>query len=132
MEQSGGINQERRPWRIAAPLPCDCTPSTFREDGKTYGAATWIWCVQVDGDLYVRGYSGTASCWYQAAVKQRAGRITAAGSTFDVAFEPVSGAINDAIDTAYKAKYSTSQYLRPMISQQARAATVKVMLRGVQ
>jgi len=65
-------------------------------------------------------------------VKQRAGRITAAGSTFDVAFEPVSGAINDAIDTAYKAKYSTSQYLRPMISQQARAATVKVMLRGVQ
>ncbi|ALR06550.1 DUF2255 family protein [Xylella fastidiosa] len=105
----------------------DLRISPFREDGKTYGTPTWIWCVQVDGDLYVRGYSGTASRWYQAAVKQRAGRITAAGSTFDVAFEPVAGAINDAIDAAYKAKYSTSQYLRPMISERARAATVKIV-----
>jgi len=105
----------------------DLRISPFRDDGKTYGTPTWIWCVQVDGDLYVRGYSGTASRWYQAAVKQRAGRITAAGSTFNVAFEPVSGAINDAIDAAYKAKYSTSQYLRPMISERARGATVKVI-----
>lgn len=105
----------------------DLRISPFREDGKTYGTPTWIWCVQVDGDLYVRGYSGTASRWYQAAVKQRAGRITAAGSTFDVAFEPVAGAIYDAIDAAYKAKYSTSQYLRPMISERARAATVKIV-----
>ncbi|ALQ95015.1 DUF2255 family protein [Xylella fastidiosa] len=105
----------------------DLRISPFREDGKTYGTPTWIWCVQVDGDLYVRGYSGTASRWYQAAVKQRAGRITAAGSTFNVTFEPVSGAINDAIDAAYKAKYSSSQYLRPMISERARAATVKIV-----
>lgn len=105
----------------------DLRISPFRDDGKTYGTPTWIWCVQVDGDLYVRGYSGTASSWYQAAVKQRAGRISAAGSTFEVAFEPVSGVINDAIDAAYKAKYSTSQYLRPMISERARAATVKIV-----
>ena len=26
----------------------------FREDGVTYGTPTWIWCVSVDGDLYVR------------------------------------------------------------------------------
>ncbi|MFT3849542.1 MAG: DUF2255 family protein [Propionivibrio sp.] len=110
----------------------DLRISPFRDDGKTYGTPTWIWCVQVDGDLYVRGYSGTASRWYQAAVKQRAGRISAAGSTFDVAFEPVSGAINDAIDAAYKAKYSTSNYLRPMISERARAATVKVMPRSAE
>jgi len=109
----------------------DLRISPFREDGKTYGTPTWIWCVQVDGDLYVRGYSGTASRWYQAALKQRAGRISAAGSTFEVAFEPVSGAINDAIDAAYKAKYSTSQYLRPMISERTRAATVKITPRSV-
>lgn len=105
----------------------DLRISPFRDDGKTYGTPTWIWCVQVGGDLYVRGYSGRASRWYQAAVKQRAGRITAAGSTFEVAFEPVSGAINDAIDAAYKAKYTSSQYLRPMISERARAATVKIV-----
>ena len=33
----------------------------FRDDGKTTGTPTWIWCVQVDGELYVRGYNGKAS-----------------------------------------------------------------------
>lgn len=107
----------------------DLKISPFRDDGKTYGTPTWIWCVQVGGELYVRGYSGTVSGWYQAAVKQRAGRISAAGSVIDVMFEPVSGAINDAIDEAYKAKYATSQYLQPMISSRARAATVRVVPR---
>ncbi|MBU9691260.1 DUF2255 family protein [Burkholderia multivorans] len=104
----------------------DLRISPFRDDGKTYGTPTWIWCVQVDGELYVRGYSGTASRWYQAAVKQRAGRISAAGSVIDVAFESVSGSINDAIDEAYKAKYQSSRYLRPMIGAGSRAATIKV------
>lgn len=107
----------------------DLKISPFRNDGKAYGTPTWIWCVQVGGELYVRGYSGTVSRWYQAAVKQRAGRISAAGSVIDVMFEPVSGAINDAIDEAYKAKYATSQYLQPMISSRARAATVRVVPR---
>jgi hypothetical protein len=103
--------------------------SSFRDDGKTYGTPTWIWCVQVEGELYVRGYNGTASRWYQAAVKQRAGRISAAGSVIDVSFEPVSGQVNDAIDEAYKSKYQTSPYLLPMIGNRARAATVKVVPR---
>lgn len=98
----------------------------FRDDGKTTGTPTWIWCVQVDGELYVRGYHGTASRWYQAAVKQRAGSIQAAGGTFDVAFEPVSGDINKAIDAAYEAKYTESAYLQPMVSARACAATVRV------
>lgn len=103
----------------------------FRDDGKTPGTPTWIWCVQVDGELYVRGYSGTASRWYQAAVKQRAGRIQAAGETLDVAFEPVTGQINDAIDGAYQAKYTKSPYLQPMVSERARAASVRVIPRVV-
>lgn len=107
----------------------DLKISPLRNDGKTYGTPTWIWCVQADGELYVRGHSGTASRWYQAAIKQRAGRISAAGSVIDVTFEPVAGPINDVIDSAYRAKYANSQYLRPMISDRARAATVKVLPR---
>jgi hypothetical protein len=38
----------------------------FRDDGKTYGTPTWIWSVVVDGALYVRGYNGRSSRWYQA------------------------------------------------------------------
>ena len=53
--------------------------SPFREDGVTYGTPTWIWLVVVDGDLYVRGYNGQRSRWYQAAVRQKAGRIASAG-----------------------------------------------------
>lgn len=100
--------------------------SPFREDGKTYGTPTWIWSVVVDGALYVRSYNGRNGRWYQAAIKQKAGRIAAAGMTKDVSFEPVSGSINDSIDAAYRSKYASSPYLKPMISAQARDATVRV------
>jgi hypothetical protein len=99
----------------------------YREDGKTYGTPTWIWSVVVDGELYVRGYNGQDSRWYQAAVHQKAGRITAAGMTKDVSFEPVGGTeINDRVDEAYRRKYAKSPYLAPMIGERARAATVRI------
>lgn len=98
----------------------------FRDDGKTYGTPTWIWEVVVNGDLYVRAYNGVSSRWYQAALQQKAGRIQAAGMTKEVAFEPVQGDINTAIDKAYKKKYNDSPYLSPMIGNRARSATVKI------
>src|SRR5260370_40667110 len=101
----------------------------FRDDGVTYGTPTWIWSVAVDGALYVRAYNGQNSRWYQAAVRQKAGRITAAGLTKEVAFEPVDGPINDLLDDAYRQKYGESPYLRPMIGPSARSATVRVMPR---
>ncbi|MBY2968045.1 DUF2255 family protein [Rhizobium leguminosarum] len=104
----------------------DLKIAPFRDDGATYGTPTWIWEVVVDGSLYVRGYHGQKSRWYQAAVQQKAGRIIAAGMTRTVAFEPVDGPMNDRIDDAYRAKYDKSQYLAPMVSARARAATVRI------
>ena len=101
----------------------------LREDGVTYGTPSWIWSVAVDGALYVRAYNGHKSSWYQSAVRQKAGRIIAAGITKEVTFEPVNGPINDLIDDAYRAKYRGSPYLRSMIGARARSATVKVMPR---
>lgn len=98
----------------------------FRDDGVTYGTSTWIWSVVVDDALYVRAYNGIASRWYQAALRQKAGRITAAALTKEVAFEPISGSLNDNIDDAYRLKYAKSPYLKPMIGAHAGAATVKV------
>jgi|SRR5579872_4079218 len=103
--------------------------SPFREDGVTYGTLTWIWSVTVNDALYVRAYNGQDSRWYQAAMRQKAGRIAAAGMTKEVTFEPVDGAINDRIDDAYRAKYRGSPYLGPMIGAGARSTTVKVMPR---
>ena len=99
----------------------------FREDGKTYGTPTWIWSVVVGNELYVRAYNGTSSRWYEAAISKKAGRITAAVVTLDVNFEAVHGAVNDAIDSAYRIKYKGSPYLQPMIGLRARAATVRVL-----
>src|SRR4051812_26087182 len=101
----------------------------FREDGMTSGTPTWIWSVAVGDALYVRAYNGRDSRWYRAAVRQKAGRIKAAGMTKEVTFEPVDGPINDLIDDAYRAKYRDSPYLSPMVGADARSATVKVLPR---
>jgi hypothetical protein len=103
--------------------------SPFREDGVTYGTPTWVWSVVVGDALYVRAYNGQNSRWYQAAVRQKAGRITVAGMTKEVTFEPVDGPVNDLIDNAYRVKYSGSPYLDSMINTRTRSATVKVMPR---
>jgi len=103
--------------------------SPFREDGVTYGTPTWIWSVAVGDAPYVRAYNGQNSHWYMAAIQQKAGRMTAAGITKEVTFEPVEGPVNDEINDAYRAKYHNSPYLSPMIGARARSATVKVMPR---
>ncbi len=100
--------------------------SPFRDDGVSYGTPTWIWSVVVDDGLYVRAYNGKQSRWYQAAVKQKAGRIRTTGMTREVAFAPVQGSINNRIDEAYREKYKRSPYLTPMIGERARSATMKV------
>src|ERR1044071_9016086 len=76
--------------------------SPVREDGKTYGTPTWIWSVVVDDGLYVRSYNGQGGRWYQAAIRQKSGRITAAGMTKEVVFELVDGPMNERIDEAYR------------------------------
>lgn len=102
----------------------------FRADGKTTGTPTWIWSVVVDDQLYVRAYNGRNSRWFKSAMAQKAGQITAAGATRDVAFAPVEGAVSDRIDDAYRAKYAASPYLGAMIGARAREATVRITPRG--
>lgn len=107
----------------------DLHVSPLREDGMTNGTPTWVWSVEVGGDLYARAYNGQHSRWYSAAMRQKAGRIIAAGMTKEVSFEPVEGSVNDQIDNAYRAKYKGSPYLAPMIGARARSATVKILPR---
>ncbi len=100
--------------------------SPFREDGRTYGTPTWIWSVVVDDGLFVRAYNGQQSQWYQAAMRQKAGRIRAAGITTEVTFEPADASMDSRIDEAYRAKYRGSPYLVPMTGTRARSATIRV------
>lgn len=104
--------------------------SPFREDGRTYGTPTWIWSVVVGGRLFVRAWNGTNGRWYNAAVTQGAGRITAAGRTVEVAFTKADPSLDDEIDAAYQTKYAGSPYLPPMVSAGPRAATVEILPRS--
>ena len=101
-----------------------------REDGVTYRTPTWIWSVAVNGELYARAYNGKKSRWYQAAMRQRAGRIMTDGMICDVHFEPANGPDINRIDDAYRAKYAGSSYLNAMIGERARAATVRITPRN--
>lgn len=106
----------------------DLKIAPFRPDGKTTGTPTWIWEVVVEGRLFVRAYSGVHSSWYQAAIKQQAGKIQAAGQVFDVAFAAVHDeALNAKIDQAYREKYASSRYMTHMIGNSSRAATVEIL-----
>jgi hypothetical protein len=46
--------------------------------------------------------------------------------TREVSFEPVDGPINDRIDDAYRVKYKSSPYLKPMINTRAGSATIRI------
>jgi hypothetical protein len=102
----------------------------FREDGVRYRTSTWIWSVAVNGELYVRAYNGKKSRWYEAAMRQRAGRIMTDEMICDVHFEPVDTPVINRVDDAYRAKYAGSSYLNAMIGQRARAATVRITPRN--
>ncbi len=87
-----------------------------------------IWAVRAGDKLYVWSYNGTSGRWYQSAKASRKGRVSSGGATKDVMFELIEdAATNDAVDEAYRAKYSSSPYLAPMINDRARAATVELV-----
>jgi hypothetical protein len=116
--------------RIAATDDLHISP--FRADGTTYGTPTWIWSVVVDDELYVRAYNGTRSSWYRAATTQRAGRVTAAGTSFEVTFAPApaDGDLANAIDAAYHSKYDPGPYVDHMVGRGSRQATIRIRPRA--
>ncbi|GMA47573.1 DUF2255 family protein [Tetragenococcus muriaticus] len=94
----------------------------------TWHRPAWIWIAQAGDDLFCRGYSGTKAKWYQSAKREGKGHISVGGVEKDVFFEfPTDKETNDAVDEGYKSKYGGSSYLKPMISQRAREATVRLI-----
>lgn len=101
--------------------------SPYREDGVTPGTPVWIWAVVVDDGVYIRAYNGRKSTWYQAAVREGAGIIRAAGRPQEVTFRPVDGDIIDRVDDAFRTKYAGSPYLPAQLGRRLREATLLVM-----
>ena len=111
--------------RLIAETP-DLYVSPFREDGVTYGTPTQTWALVVDGKVYVRAATGSASSWYQAAIKQKAGRIKVAGDDYEVRFASAGTIDAAAIDAAYEAKYPGSSAVQVMQGDGPKAATIRI------
>lgn len=99
---------------------------------STPGKPTTIWVVRVGDHLYVRPVNGHKSDWFRGTQVRHEGQITAGGIVKDVTFSQVDAndPINDQIDTAYWEKYPQyPQYVPPVVTPKARAATLELVPR---
>lgn len=84
---------------------------------------TWIWVTQVGDEVYCRGYSGTATRWYQSAKREGSGHISVGGVEKDVRFEfPTDEQTNNQVDKGFRQKYGSNPY-----SEQDRQVTVRLI-----
>src|SRR5919197_4019967 len=93
------------------------------------GRAVTIWVVRVGDDLYVRSYRGRDGSWFRRVQQTHEGQISAGGVEKDVRFVAAGDDVNDAVDDAYRSKYSryAASYVEPMVRPEARATTIKLV-----
>ena len=68
--------------------------------------STTIWCVALDGELYIGSYGDEKKAWEQNIERDREARLSIAGRIYDVTVAPVTtGELTEALDAAYAQKY---------------------------
>ena len=105
--------------------------ASLQADG-TLGKSTTIWMVRVGDDLYVRPVNGRTGAWFRGTQVRHEGHIEAGGIDKDVTFVDVNAddALHNQIDAAYHEKYRhQAQYVPPVLTPKARAATLKIVPR---
>jgi len=105
--------------------------ASMRRDGTLRNPVT-IWVICIGHDLYVRCVNGRAGAWFCGTLVRHEGRIRSGGIEKDVSFvEETDPAINQQIDAAYRSKYRhyDTRYVDPMVAQEARASTLKLVPR---
>jgi hypothetical protein len=105
--------------------------ASLRRDGTLRNPVT-IWVVRHGDDLYVRSVNGRTAAWFRGTQVRHEGHIRAGGVERDVTFvEEADPTIADQIDAAYRTKYRRydARYVDPMLTPEARAATIKLVPR---
>ena len=106
-----------------------------RRRGGTLRNAVTIWVVRLGDDLYVRSVRGCGSAWFRGTQVRHEGHIQSGGVEKDVIFvEETDPGINDQVDAALRTKYRRydARYVDPMLTPEARAATIKLVPRETQ
>ena len=106
----------------------ELTIATHRPDG-TQRRGVIIWMVQVDNDIYVRAVKGPSGPWFVGARSTDRAKITVGSDSWDVALQPVDSSLSDAIDAAYRQKYSrySAAIVGSVLTAPAREATVRLV-----
>jgi hypothetical protein len=105
--------------------------ASLRRDGILRKPVT-IWVVRHGDDLYVRSFKGRTAAWFRGTQLRHEGRIRAGGVEKDVTFVDPDPNLNDQIDAAYRTKYRRygARFVNPMVSPEARSATIKLVPRA--
>ena len=90
-----------------------------------------IWVVVVDGRVFVRPWNNKARGWYREFLTAKRGAIEVNGREIAVRARPAKGAaINDGVDAAYAAKYTTKpnrKYVVGLATATRRATTLELL-----
>jgi hypothetical protein len=104
-----------------------------RAGSRTNHRFTGIWPVVVDGRVFARSWTLTPEGWYAAFLKDPLGTLEVGSRRVRIRAVPVRGArLNDAVERAYAAKYSTSasrKYVRGFRSPKRRKTTTEFVSR---
>jgi hypothetical protein len=101
-----------------------------RRDG-TLRPARIVWVVRHDDALYVRSVNGPDAAWYRGVHTRHQGRVSAGALQRDVTFVEADhtpdNPLDDALDTAYQAKYGRgSAAVARITSTEARRTTLRL------
>ena len=97
------VREEVSDWSFSDPIE-----EIFIETRPWYRLphSTTIWCVALDGGLYVGSYGDEKKAWERNVERNPEARLSIAGRLYEVTLEPVTdGDLIEAIDTAYSRKY---------------------------
>ena len=104
--------------------------ASLRRDGTLRPRVT-IWSVRVGDDLYVRSVNGPSAFWFRGTHIRHEGRVWSGGVEVDVTFEAGGTDIEDAVDAAYRTKYSryARNIIDSIVAPQARSTTLRLVPR---
>jgi hypothetical protein len=88
-----------------------------------------IWVVRHDDSLYIRSVGGRDAAWFRGTQSTQRGRIWAGRVEKDVRLVDADDNLADALDAAYRAKYSryAGRILNSVLSPAARSAALELL-----
>ena len=100
--------------------------ATAAAGAKTKHRAT-IWVVVVDGQVFVRSFTGPKGKWYRNVLANPEADLEVDGKTIHVKAIPLNDQkSNEAVSRAYLEKYRSSPYAKDMVGPEVLPTTLRL------